>query len=85
MKLIEDWKKSWKMYSVHLAVAIALLATLQTEILPIWNLAIPEEIYGKVNAVLATLIIIARNLKQKLDEPAEEPAEQDTAVEPDDK
>lgn len=60
VKLIEDWKQSWKFLSVQLAAALALL-DVAYEYLPAVQTYLPE---GWVKWVALT-IIVARVIKQR--------------------
>lgn len=60
VKLIEDWKQSWKFLSVQLAAALALL-DVAYEYLPAVQTYLPE---GWVKWIALT-IIVARIIKQR--------------------
>jgi len=60
VKLIEDWKQSWKLLSVQLAAALALL-DVAYEYLPAVQSYLPE---GWVRWIALT-IIVARVIKQR--------------------
>ncbi len=60
VKLIEDWKQSWKFLSVQLAAALALL-DVAYEYLPAVQSYLPE---GWVKWIALT-IIVARIIKQR--------------------
>lgn len=60
VKLIEDWKQSWKFLSVQLAAALALL-DVAYEYLPAVQSYLPE---GWVKWI-ALAIIVARIIKQR--------------------
>lgn len=60
VKLIEDWKQSWKFLSVQLAAALALL-DVAYEYLPAVQSYLPE---GWVKWIALT-IIVARVIKQR--------------------
>ena len=60
VKLIEDWKQSWKFLSVQLAAALALL-DVAYEYLPAVQTYLPE---GWVKWIALT-IIVARVIKQR--------------------
>lgn len=64
MTLIEQWRRAPRLYSVQLAAAVALLALLQTEVLPLFGFAMPPQVYAAVNAVLGVLGAVGRLVSQ---------------------
>lgn len=60
MKLIPNWKQSWRLWSVRLAALLALLSALEP-LLPELSQALPPRWY----AYLALAIAISRVVKQK--------------------
>lgn len=64
MKLIENWRRCYALYSVQLAALIALLGFLQVTVLPMWQAQLPPAWYAGVNSVLAVLLFLVRLIKQ---------------------
>ncbi len=63
IKLIEDWKKSWRMHSIRFAAAIPVLATVRENIDYVKNL-IPDNIFPIVVGLLGVAVVIGRITKQ---------------------
>jgi hypothetical protein len=66
MRLIDDWKTSYKKYSVIAGAAVGFTAIDQVlpDLLTVWQPLIPESVYPYAVAVLATATIIGRVIKQ---------------------
>lgn len=64
MKLIDNCHCCWKLHSVQLAIAIALLGFAQATILPMWQAQLSPDSYALANSVLAILLFVARLMKQ---------------------
>ncbi|MCY1310274.1 hypothetical protein D9M69_577930 [compost metagenome] len=64
MKLIAEWRRCHTFYSVQLAALIALFGFLQVTLLPIWQAQLSPTTYAVFNSVLASLLFIARLIKQ---------------------
>lgn len=64
LRLIENWRRAHKLYSVQLAAIIALLGYLQVNVLPNLNAQLTEHQYALVNMGLAALIWIVRVIRQ---------------------
>ena len=67
MKLIDGWKKAWKFSSVQVAALLSVLALLQSS-LPELQAIIEPQTYAVINLVLGILVILARVIKQTMDE-----------------
>lgn len=59
MRLIENWRRAWRMLSVQLSAAIVLLAAAEPY-LPQLRDVLPDHWY----AAMAVLVIVARLVKQ---------------------
>lgn len=64
MKLIDNCHCCWKLHSVQLAIVIALLGFAQATLLPMWEAQLSPSTYAVLNSVLATLLFLARLVKQ---------------------
>ena len=64
MGLIEGWKTAYKLYSVQLATVIAVLALVQSTVLPAYELQLGAEAYAAVNGLLAAALAVVRLIKQ---------------------
>ncbi|EKT4470014.1 hypothetical protein QEM11_000822 [Pseudomonas putida] len=64
MKLIDNCHCCWKLHSVQLAIVIAVLGFAQATILPMWEAQLSPSTYAVLNSVLATLLFLARLVKQ---------------------
>jgi hypothetical protein len=64
MTLIEGWQTAYKLYSVQLAALIALLALIQTQVLPAFQAQLEPSTYAAVNGLLAAVLGAARLIKQ---------------------
>lgn len=67
MKLIDNWKKAWTFSSVQVAALLSILALLQTS-LPELQAMIEPQMYAVINLVLGVMVILARVVKQSLEE-----------------
>ena len=67
MKLIDNWKKAWTFSSVQVAALLSILALLQTS-LPDLQAMLEPQVYAVINLVLGVLVILARVVKQSLEE-----------------
>lgn len=64
MKFIENWRRCHTFYSVQLAALIALFGFLQVTLLPMWQAQLSPTTYAVLNSLLASLLFIARLIKQ---------------------
>lgn len=64
MKLIGDWRRCYKLYSVQLGVLIALFGFVQLEVLPLWQAQLSGRAYAACNSALGLIVFIARLIKQ---------------------
>lgn len=62
--LVDDWRLAWRFSSVRLAAALALLTLLQTQVLPLWQFAVPPHVWQWIAAGMPTLIVLMRVLRQ---------------------
>jgi len=63
-RLIDNWQRSWRLFSMWLAAALVALSVLQEEVLPLIGFAIPLRWYPWVNAALGVGIIALRAVAQ---------------------
>lgn len=61
MKLIEDWRKAWRLASVRIAVLIIVLNA-ALALLP--QLDLSPTVFAILNSALGTLVAIARVIRQ---------------------
>ena len=80
MKLIDNCHCCWKLHSVQLAIVIVLLGFAQATILPMWQAQLSASTYAVLNSVLATLLFVARLIKQGPPEHPEHPEQPDQEV-----
>ena len=64
LRLIPDWKRAWRYFSVWAATALTLASLVQADVLPLFRFAIPAEKWPWVSACMGTLIIVLRMLSQ---------------------
>lgn len=64
LRLIENWRRAHKLYSVQLAAIIALLGYLQVNVLPNLNAQLTEHQYALANMGLAALVWVVRVIRQ---------------------
>lgn len=64
MTLIKGWQTAYKLYSVQLSAIIALLAIIQTVVLPAFQLQMGVDTYAAVNGVLAAALGLVRLISQ---------------------
>lgn len=64
MRLIDNWQRCYRLYSVQLGVLIALFGFAQLTLLPMWQAQLSPAAYATLNSVLACLLFIARLIKQ---------------------
>lgn len=64
MKLIANWKRSYRLYSVQLGLLIALFGFAQLTLLPMWQAQLSPTAYAALNSVLACLLFVVRLIKQ---------------------
>lgn len=74
MKLIPDWKSAWRFSSVQAAVLLSVLSLLQAQVLPLWQFALPADVWPWVSAGVGTLIVLLRVLAQDIPPPAVPPS-----------
>lgn len=82
MKLIPDWRRAWRFNSVRAAVLLAALSVLQAQVLPLWQFALPADVWPWVSAGVGTLIVLLRVLAQDLPQDLPPTPPQDQPSEP---
>lgn len=70
MPLINNWRHSYRLYSIQIGLVIALVALAQLELLPLWQPQLSPNAYAALNSALAILLFVARLIKQSPDQPA---------------
>ncbi|NNJ15469.1 MULTISPECIES: DUF7940 domain-containing protein [Pseudomonas] len=68
MKLIANWRRCYRLYSIQLGLLIALFGFLQVSILPMWEAQLSDRAYAVLNSALALLLFLARLVKQGPDQ-----------------
>ncbi|EMK3400829.1 TPA: hypothetical protein NKZ51_004566 [Vibrio parahaemolyticus] len=63
MKLIENWKKAWRLWSVQCAFFIALV-NIAISLLPLLQQELSITVYAIINALLGVLLAVLRVLSQ---------------------
>lgn len=63
MKLIENWKESYKWFSIHIAGIMALLNALQATVPQVQAFLTPSQV-AVANAVLGVMVIWGRLIQQ---------------------
>jgi hypothetical protein len=64
MRLINDWRQSYRLYSLQISLVIVLVAFAQLELLPLWQPQLSPNAYAAFNSALAVLLFVARLIKQ---------------------
>ncbi len=64
MRLIANWRRCYRLYSIQLGLLIALVGFLQVSILPMWEAQLSDRAYAVLNSALALLLFLARLVKQ---------------------
>lgn len=64
MKLIANWERCYRLYSVQLSALITLFGFLQITVLPMWQMQLSPTGYAVLNSLLASLLFVARLIKQ---------------------
>ncbi|WP_175716569.1 hypothetical protein [Burkholderia anthina] len=62
-RLICNWRQAFKLKTVWGAAAITLLSLLQLEVLPLFQFAIPGNVFPWLTSVLGTSVILLRRLE----------------------
>lgn len=70
MPLINNWRRSYRLYSLQIGLVIALVGLAQLELLPLWQPQLSPKAYAALNSALAILLFAARLIKQGPDQPA---------------
>ncbi|WP_341524092.1 hypothetical protein AABC73_14020 [Pseudomonas sp. G.S.17] len=68
MKLIPEWKRCYRLYSVQLGVLIAFFGFAQVTLLPMWQAQLSPDAYATANSLLALLLFVVRLVKQGPDQ-----------------
>ncbi|MEV4697552.1 hypothetical protein MRBLMX9_001658 [Pseudomonas brassicacearum] len=64
MRLISDWRQSYRLYSLQISLVIALVAFAQLDLLPLWQPQLSPKAYATLNSALAILLFVTRLIKQ---------------------
>ncbi|UXE39611.1 DUF7940 domain-containing protein [Raoultella ornithinolytica] len=64
MKLIENWQSAWKMWSVRILAALAIVATSWAAVPDSVKSLIPEQYLGYIVGFVSVCAAIARIIKQ---------------------
>lgn len=70
MPLINNWRRSYRLYSVQIGLVIALIGLAQLDLLPLWQPQLSPNAYATLNSALAILLFVARLIKQGPDQPS---------------
>ena len=70
MKLIPEWKRCYRLYSVQLGLLIAVFGFVQITLLPMWQAQLSPNAYAAANSILASLLFVVRLIKQGPDQAA---------------
>ncbi len=62
--LTDDWRRSWRLFSVQTLAAIALVSAAEVA-LPFVSRCLPAWLYPLLTAALAVIGIVLRNIKQE--------------------
>jgi len=65
MKLVDDWNKAWKWFSVHALVIAGILPTVWLELPPDLKSSIPPGAMSTITAVIAACGVIGRLVSQE--------------------
>lgn len=68
MKLIPEWKRCYRLYSVQLGVLMAFFGFAQVTLLPMWQAQLSPDAYATANSLLALLLFVVRLVKQGPDQ-----------------
>ncbi|GFM85396.1 hypothetical protein PSCICO_07950 [Pseudomonas cichorii] len=68
MKLIPQWRRCYRLYSVQLGLFIAVFGFVQANLLPMWQAELSPTAYAVANSVLAGLLFLVRLIKQGPDQ-----------------
>lgn len=65
MKLVDDWKKAWKWFSVHALILAGILPTVWLELPSDLKSTIPPGTMSAITAVIAACGVIGRLVSQE--------------------
>lgn len=68
MKLIPQWRRCYRLYSVQLGLFIAVFGFVQANLLPLWQAELSPNAYAVANSVLAALLFLVRLIRQGPDQ-----------------
>jgi len=71
MRLIPEWKRCYRLYSVQLGLLIAVFGFVQITLLPMWQAQLSPNAYAAANSLLALLLFVVRLIKQGPDQEVE--------------
>ncbi|WP_186132007.1 hypothetical protein [Burkholderia gladioli] len=63
-KPIENWRQALRLRTVWVGGLITVLSLLQLQVLPLFQFAIPANVFPWLTSVLGTLVIVLRRLEQ---------------------
>lgn len=64
MKLIPDWRSALRFASVQAALLLAVLSFVQATLLPMWQFAVPANVWPWLSAGFGTVIALLRLVAQ---------------------
>ncbi|UVS95634.1 hypothetical protein [Burkholderia glumae] len=64
IELIEDWKRAWRLYSVHAMLIAAVLGIVEAGLAAAHIAWLPEWVFGALTALIAVSGIVGRIVKQ---------------------
>lgn len=62
--LIPEWRKAWRFHTVQAATLLTLVSMAQADLLPYIKPLLSSEVWPKVTAVVAGVIVVLRFLAQ---------------------
>ncbi len=65
MKLVDDWRKAWKWFSVHALVIAGILPTVWLELPSDLKASIPPGMMSTITAIIAACGVIGRLVSQE--------------------
>lgn len=69
LRLIPDWRRAWRFFTMQAAAAGTLLSLVQLEVLPLARFAIPEETWPWVLLGFCIASIVLRLIAQSMPPP----------------
>lgn len=65
MKLVDNWKRAWKWYSVHILMIMVALPEVWLQLPEEWRQSLPPHILAYATSVLGVSAILARVISQE--------------------